>query len=66
MAEFGDIRGETERTPVAAKEQQTSKNYFKNKILKEETDKNVSYINNIKKLSTNYYKDAPLWRRMST
>jgi hypothetical protein len=34
----GDIEGETESTIVAAQDQAISTNYFKNKILKEETD----------------------------
>ena len=34
----GDIRGETESTIVATQDQAISTNYFKNKILKEETD----------------------------
>jgi hypothetical protein len=33
---FGDIKGETESTIVAAQDQEISTNYFKNKILKEE------------------------------
>ena len=32
----GALRGETESTIVAAQDQAISKNYFKNKILKEE------------------------------
>jgi len=31
---YGDIKGETESTIVAAQDQAISKNYFKNKILK--------------------------------
>jgi len=34
----GDIKGETESTIVAAQDQVISTNYFKNKILKEETE----------------------------
>ena len=34
----GDIKGETESTIVAAQDQAISTNYFKNKILKEETE----------------------------
>ena len=34
----GDIKGETESTIVAAQDQAISKNYFKNKILKEEIE----------------------------
>jgi hypothetical protein len=32
---FGDIKGETESTRVAAQDQAISTSYFKNKILKE-------------------------------
>ena len=35
---FGDIKGETESTIVAAQDQAISTNYFKNKIFKEETE----------------------------
>jgi hypothetical protein len=35
---FGDIKGETESTIVAAQDQAISTNYFENKVLKEETD----------------------------
>jgi hypothetical protein len=35
---FGNIKGETESAIVAAQGQAVSANYFKNKILKEETD----------------------------
>ena len=34
----GDIKGETESTIVAAQDQAIGTNYFKNKILKEETE----------------------------
>jgi len=34
----GDIKGETESTTVAAQDQAISTNYFRNKILKEETE----------------------------
>ena len=34
----GEIKGETESTIVAAQDQEISTNYFKNKILKEETE----------------------------
>ena len=34
----GDIKGETESTIVAAQDQGISTNYFKNKILKKETE----------------------------
>jgi hypothetical protein len=35
---FGDIKGETESTIVAAQDQAISTNYFKRKILKEEVE----------------------------
>jgi hypothetical protein len=35
---YGDIKGETESRIVAAQDQAISTNYFKNKILKEETE----------------------------
>ena len=35
LLKFGDIKGETESTIVAAQDQAISTNYFKNKILKE-------------------------------
>jgi hypothetical protein len=35
---FGDIKGETDSTIVAAQEQAISTNYFKRKILKEEIE----------------------------
>jgi hypothetical protein len=35
---FGNIKGETESTILAAQDQAVSTNYFKNKILKEEVD----------------------------
>jgi hypothetical protein len=38
MVKFGNIKGETESTIVAAQNQAISANYFKTKILKEEVD----------------------------
>jgi hypothetical protein len=49
---FGDIKGETESTIVAAQDQRISKNHFKNKNLKEKLIANAGYINNMKKLLT--------------
>ena len=48
----GDMKGETESTIVPAQDQAISANYFKNKILKEETESNTGYVNNMKKLLT--------------
>ena len=49
---FGDIKGETGSTIVAAQDQEFSTNYFKNKILKEEIDSKWWLCNNMKKLLT--------------
>jgi hypothetical protein len=35
---FGDIKGETENLTVAAQDQTAGTNYFKRKVLKEETE----------------------------
>jgi hypothetical protein len=35
---FGDIKGETESTIVAAQDQATNTNYFRKKILKQQRD----------------------------
>jgi hypothetical protein len=48
---YGDIKGETENTLVAAQDQAISTNYFKNKILKK-LRVNAGYVNNMKKLLT--------------
>jgi len=49
----GDIKGETESTIAAAQDQEINKNYFKNRILKEETESKCRLcINNMKKLLT--------------
>jgi hypothetical protein len=47
---FGDIKGETESTIVAAQDQAFSTNYFKNKILTEEIASKWWLCNNMKKL----------------
>ena len=41
---FGDIKGETGSTIVAAQDQAISTNYFKNKILKEEIESKCRYV----------------------
>ena len=48
----GDNKGETESTIVAAQDQAIRTNYFKNKILKEETESKCRLCNNMKKLLT--------------
>jgi hypothetical protein len=47
---YGDIKGETESTIVAAQDQAISTNYFKNRILKEEIESKWSHWNSNKKL----------------
>jgi hypothetical protein len=49
---FGNIKGETESTIVAAQDQAISTNYFKNKSLEEEVDSKSGYVNDMKKLLT--------------
>jgi len=48
----GDIKGETESTIVAAQDQAICTNYFKNKILKKETEGKCRLCKNMKKLLT--------------
>jgi hypothetical protein len=47
---FGDIKGGTESTVVAAQDQAISTNYFKRKILKEEIESKYRLCKNTKKL----------------
>jgi hypothetical protein len=49
---FGDIKGETESTSVAAQDQAVSTDYFKRKILKEDIESRCRYVKNTKKLLT--------------
>ena len=49
---YGEIKGETESTVVAAQDQAISTNYFRNKILKKQIENNACYVNNMKKLLT--------------
>ena len=49
---YGDIKGETESTIVAAQDQAISTNYFKNKILRKKSRVNAGYVNNMKLLTT--------------
>jgi hypothetical protein len=49
---FGNIKGETESTIVAAQDQAVSTNYFKNKILKEEVDSKCRLCRQHEEIST--------------
>jgi hypothetical protein len=49
---FGDIKGETESTIVAAQDQAISTNYFKIKIVKKKLKVDADYVKNTKKLLT--------------
>ena len=48
----GDVKGETESKIVAAQDPAISTKYFKNKILKEETESKCRLCKNMKKLLT--------------
>ena len=48
----GDIKGETESTIMADRNQTISTNYFKNKIIKEEIESKCRLCSNMKKLLT--------------
>ena len=66
MAKIWRHQGRTESILVATHNQEICKNYFKIKILKEETDDKCQYVNNRKKLLTTYPQEVPFWRRMNT
>ena len=51
----GDIKGETESTIVAAQDQANGTSYFKNKILKEEIERNCRLCKKKKKTRRNYW-----------
>jgi len=65
MAEFGDIKGETESTVVAAQDQALSTNCFKKNILKEETESKCDYVKNTKNLITTSHQDVPFLQIMN-
>jgi hypothetical protein len=52
LLKFGDIKGGTESTVVAAQDQALSTNCFKKNVLKEEIEINIHYLKNTKKLLT--------------
>jgi hypothetical protein len=57
---FGDIKGETESTILAAQDQAISTNGFRNKIMKEDTDSKCQLCKHVE--TTEYLtKDAPFW-----
>jgi len=59
----GDIKGETENTIVAAQEQAVSTNYFKNKILKEETESKCWLCKQHEETIDHLTSGCPIWRR---
>ena len=61
----GDIKGETESTVMAAEDQAIRTNYFKNKLLKGETD-SKSRLCKQRESTTDHLTYAPFWRRMNT
>ena len=60
---YGDIKGETESTMVAAQDQTISTNYFKNKILKEEIESECRLCKQHEETIDHLTWDAPFWRR---
>jgi hypothetical protein len=58
---FGDIKGETESTELTAKDQAIRKKYFKNKLLKEETDSKCLLCKQ-REETTDHLTYAPFWR----
>jgi hypothetical protein len=60
---FGDIKGETESTVRAAQVQAIRNNYFKNKLLKEETDSKCRLCKQ-REETTDHLTYAPFWRRI--
>ena len=60
---FGNIKGETESTVVAAQDQAISTNYFKNKILKEEIESKCRLCKQHEETIDHLTSDAPFWQR---
>jgi hypothetical protein len=60
------IKGEAESTIVAAEDQATSTNYFKNKILKEEIESKCRLCKQHEETIDNLTSDVPFWRRANT
>ena len=60
---YGDIKGETESTIVAAQDQGISTNYFKNKILKKEIESKCRLCKQHEETIDDLPQDAPFWRR---
>jgi hypothetical protein len=63
---FGNIKGETESTIVAAQDQAISTNYFKNKILKEEFDSKCWLCKKHEETIDHLTSGCPIWQRMNT
>jgi len=59
----GDIKGETESTIVAAQDQAISTNYFKNKILKEETESKCWLYKQYEETIDHLISGCPFWQR---
>ena len=59
----GDIKGESESTVVAAQDQAICTNYFKNKILKEETESKCRLCKQHEETIDHLTSGCPFWRR---
>ena len=60
---YGDIKGETESTIVAAQDRAISTNYFKNKILKKEIESKCRLCKQHEETIDHLTSDTPFWRR---
>jgi hypothetical protein len=52
MVKFGDINGETGSAAMADQDQALSTKHFKEKVLKEESERKRDYVKSTKKLLT--------------
>ena len=60
---YGDIKGETESTIVAAQDQAISTNYFKKIILKKEIESKFRLCKQNEETIDHLTSGAPFWRR---
>jgi hypothetical protein len=62
---FGNIKGETESTIVAAQDQAVGTNYFKNNILKEEVGSKFRLCKQHEETVDHLTSGCRFWRRMN-
>jgi hypothetical protein len=63
---FGDIKGETESTIVAAQDEASAQTTLREKFWKKKLKVDADYVKKTKKLSTTKHQDTPFWQRMNT